>query len=409
MKMSASWVGSKVLRSPFIVKLLMIMFLMEFVKGALIVSILPSYMGIALNLSTFMVGWALALQYVGDNAFRSPVGWLIDRFGYRTIMLLGVVVTLLAVFIITITTSVSWIIFASFLLGAGTAPLWPCVITGATDVAGDEANGTIMSVVYLAWLIGIGVGPITINYFIADGYHIAFTILLVVMGLVTLISFTLPKGHHRTVERQPRAQRVAIRTRIIRYFQRVHSSMHASWLLYPAMFIQNLALGLLIPVLTLYAQKVLHLTPPQFNLYLILGGGVTALGLIPVGRWVDRYGTTTLLNIGIITAGLSISLLGFFHQLAIVIVIVIFLGLGFAFMIPSWNALLANAIPNEDRGAVWGFFLTIEGAGMVIGSVISGKLFDTWVYMPFLMSGIVLAILFVLHLFIIKKKPIVVG
>ena len=69
------------------------MYLVEFVKGALLVSILPVYMGEVLGLSVYAIGWALALQYIGDNAFRSPLGWIIDRIGYRNVMLFGVLLT----------------------------------------------------------------------------------------------------------------------------------------------------------------------------------------------------------------------------------------------------------------------------------------------------------------------------
>ena len=74
MEIAKGWAGKKVLTSPFVVQLLIIMYLVEFVKGALLVSILPVYMGEVLGLSVYAIGWALALQYIGDNAFRSPLG-----------------------------------------------------------------------------------------------------------------------------------------------------------------------------------------------------------------------------------------------------------------------------------------------------------------------------------------------
>jgi DHA1 family multidrug resistance protein-like MFS transporter len=63
----------------FVIQLLMTMFIIEFVKGALLLTILPVYMGAMLGLSTSLIGWSLALQYVGDNVFRSPMGWVRDR------------------------------------------------------------------------------------------------------------------------------------------------------------------------------------------------------------------------------------------------------------------------------------------------------------------------------------------
>jgi len=420
MKTETGWAGKKVLKSPFVIQLLIIMFLVEFVKGALLISILPVYMGTVLGLSAYAVGWALALQYIGDNAFRSPLGWIIDRVGYRFVMMFGVLLTFLAVAIISLTSAFGWVVLACLLLGVGTSPLWPCVITGATAVAGDEAGGTIMSVVYMAWLVGVGAGPIVINFFIASNYTPAFWLLVGMMIIVVLVTLLLP-GKRKSFEIEGREESVkvssvdegpskpSLKQRILGYFGKVRRSMHASWLLYPAMFIQNFALGLLTPVLTLYARTVLHLSPKQYSLYLIAGGAVTVLGLIPVGKWVDRYGTKWFLHAGFLLAAISLPVLGFTRSLPLVLMVVGVIGLGYACIIPAWNALIATAIPKEERGAVWGFFLTIEGSGMVIGSIISGKLYDNLgPHAPFLVSGSVLLLLFVLHLFITRRPAIVV-
>lgn len=417
MSISSAIAGRKVLSSPFVIQLLIIMFFVEFVKGALMVSILPVYMGTVLGLSAYAVGWALALQYIGDNALRSPLGWIIDRVGYRTVMLGGVLLTFAATVIIAVSDDMPWIVLACVLIGMGTSPLWPCVITGATAVAGTEAGGTIMSVVYMAWLTGVGAGPIVINFFIGRSYEPAFKILIVLMSLVTLVTLFLPgrsksreiEGRAQEDEGQQAADRRSMMERVKAYLAKVSSSMHASRLLYPAMFLQNLALGLLVPILTLYARTVLHLSPEQYSMYMLAGGAFTVLGLIPVGKAVDKYGTRWFLHIGFPGAAISLTLLGYTRDLLVVLPIVAIVGLSYACIIPAWNALIAEAIPKEERGAVWGFFLTIEGLGMVLGSIVSGKMWDTFgPHSPFLVSGAVLITMFVLHLFITRKPVVMV-
>ncbi|WP_231571127.1 hypothetical protein [Gordoniibacillus kamchatkensis] len=79
--------------TPFVLKLLFIMFVVEFVKGALLLTILPVYMAAVLGASAYVIGWTLAVQYIGDNALRTPVGWIIDKIGYRASMVSGVLVT----------------------------------------------------------------------------------------------------------------------------------------------------------------------------------------------------------------------------------------------------------------------------------------------------------------------------
>ncbi|MFC4808345.1 MFS transporter [Paenibacillus sp. GCM10023250] len=415
MEIAKSWGGRKVLSSPFVIQLLVIMYMVEFVKGALLVSILPVYMRTELNLTAYAVGWALALQYIGDNAFRSPLGWIIDRIGYRSVMLFGVLFTSASVLIITFASGFGWIVAACLLLGIGTSPLWPCVISGATNVAGNEASGTIMSVVYMAWLTGVGCGPIVINFFIVHSYAPAFRVLIGMMVVVVLVALALPGRTQsfaleaRDASAESEHQHLPMAVRVRRYFARVGASLHASKLLYPAMFTQNFALGLLTPVLTQYARTVLRLTPQEYSLYLVAGGAVTVLGLIPVGKWVDRFGTRWFLHVGFLVAAFALGLLGYTRELPLVLLVVGFVGIGYACIIPAWNALIAQAIPKAERGAVWGFFLTIEGLGMVFGSIMSGKLWDKLgPHAPFLFSGAVLLVLFVLHLFITRHRTDVV-
>lgn len=53
------------LTSPFIMEMWVIIFLVEFVKGSLLVALLPVYMENILGLSVTVVGFAFALQYLG--------------------------------------------------------------------------------------------------------------------------------------------------------------------------------------------------------------------------------------------------------------------------------------------------------------------------------------------------------
>lgn len=407
--------------SPFVMELLIILFVVEFVKGALLLTVLPVYMTTALGASAFVIGWTLAAQYIGDNVLRTPVGWIIDRLGYRVTMLTGVLLTFLSVIIMAITTQYLWMIVGCALLGFGTAPLWPCVITGTTEVAGDEGKATIMSVVYMAWLSGVGLGPVAINFFVGENnYAFAFKLLIGCMTVVVLVALMLPRKQKvANTARGLEEEQVALKLhhvqkptwlhRVSTYLSEVRKSMSISPLMFPAMFAQTFALGILTPILTLYAKEVLMLSSFQYSLFLVAGGAVTVIFLIPMGKMVDRLGIRPFLLIGFTLSAVALLLFTYVKSMSMLYILVALLGVGYAFIIPSWNALIASAIPPEKRGAVWGFFLTIEGCGMIVGPIVSGKLWDVYGYhAPFLTSGFVLILLLVLQMFIsIPKKGMV--
>lgn len=412
--------ASKTIFSGFVLKLLFIMFFVEFVKGALIITFLPVYLDDVLKVGALVIGWTLAVQYLGDNLLRTPIGWIIDQIGYRASMLTGVLLTFVSVAIIATTSSYFWIIVACALLGMGTAPLWPCVITGATEIAGEKARGTIMGVVYMAWLSGVGLGPLVITFFIGkDNYGSAFRLLIGIMVAVIVVAFLLPgKMKHRESQDKIETNKVIKASKELsakqkgnrmqrarQYIAEVRKSLTMSPLMFPAMFAQTFALGLLTPVLTLYATKILALSGEQYRYFLLAGGLITVLFMVPVGKLVDRWGTKWFLHIGFLLS--SLVLLGFTYtrSMPMLYVLVVLLGIGYALIIPAWNALIAAAIPPEKRGAVWGFFLTIEGLGTTIGPVISGKIWDDISFhAPFIASGSVLFILFIIHIYITQKN-----
>jgi len=155
--------------------------------------------------------------------------------------------------------------------------------------------------------------------------------------------------------------------RSLHYFSEVRRSLTMSPLMFPAMFAQTFALGLLTPILALYFLNELGLSGNQFRYFLLAGGFFTVMFMIPVGKLVDRWGTKWFLNGGFLLSSMMLLVFSFTQSIPLLYIVVILLGIGYALIIPAWNALIASAIPPEKRGAVWGFFLTIEGAGTTIG------------------------------------------
>lgn len=88
---------------------------------------------------------------------------------------------------------------------------------------------------------------------------------------------------------------------------------------------------------------------------------------------------SAVLITGFTISAAALLLFTYAKSMTILYVLVALLGIGYAFIIPSWNALIASAIPPEKR-ALYGVFLTIEGLGMIVGPIVSGKLWDVYGY-----------------------------
>ncbi|WP_025690690.1 MFS transporter [Paenibacillus zanthoxyli] len=410
--------------SPFIIEMWIIIFLVEFVKGSLLVALLPVYMENILGLSVTVVGLAFALQYLGDNLFRSFSGWVMERIGYRWTMTGALILITVAVILIIIATDAVSLSLACLVLGMGTSPLWPCVMTGVTELAGSTksgSSGAAMGAVEMASMAGTGIGPITVNFLMEHGhqsYRAVFFVLLAFAVTVVAVALLLPArithGFHAVShggeEPGTAHPKLTPLKRLQRKLLQVRQSLKVSRLLYPALFLQAFAIGLMTPVVTLFARTELNLTPSQFNLLLIAGGGITVLALIPAGRLVDRIGTKTFLSVGFLLAAVSLAAFSLVRWLPLVFVIVPLVGVSYAFILPAWNAFLAKQVPKGERGTVWGLFLTLQGSGMVAGPIVSGKLWDTVSHgAPFVASACAMVLLFVLHLTIVHRTKLRTG
>ncbi len=246
----------------------------------------------------------------------------------------------------------------------------------------------------------------------------AFLVLLGCAAVVVVVALFLPKrispsGTHAVVRDMQGLGGVIERKKISplesikRTLHQVRTTLKVSRWLYPALFLQAFAIGLMTPVVTLFARTELHVSPNQFSLLLIAGGGITVLALIPAGKLVDRIGTTVFLNIGFLLAAFSLALFSQVRWLPLAFIAVALVGISYALILPAWNAFLAKQVPKGERGTVWGLFLTLQGSGMVAGPVISGRLWDHVGHgVPFLMSAIVMLMLFGLHLLIVHRTKL---
>ncbi|HEY2493956.1 MAG TPA: MFS transporter [Paenibacillus sp.] len=410
------------LRSPFFIQLMIIIFLVEFLKGSLLVTLLPVYMKNSLGLTAWSIGIAFSLQYVGDNLFRSPSGWISERLGFRKTLSGALLLTVIAVAIIAFSSAPIWLAIACLILGIGTSPLWPCAMTGATEISGpNNSNGTAIGALEMASLAGIGAGPVVMNFLMqhtGSNYHTAFLSLIGCGVLLVFVALLLPGRVHSVVtdiqeeEIVHRNVLAFVAFKIVKLVNSVKKTLHevkhtlkVSWLVYPALFMQSFVLGLLTPVITLYVQNDLHFSPNMYSILLIAGGGITVVALIPCGKLVDRFGTTPFLHAGFILATISIAIFSMVRSVPLVFVFVALIGISYAFILPAWNTFISHLVPKGERGAVWGFFLTLQGSGMVVGPIVSGRMWDVMGHAaPFIASSVVMGLLFITH-WVLTKKP----
>ncbi len=339
--------------------------LMEFVHGGLLFVLLPVYLRGQLGLPLGIVGVALTIYGLTDLALKVPAGWLVDRAGSRTALLIATILSLVSLGVLS-RAGAAWTVFLGCAIhGAGASSVWPAAVSAAARRRGER--GLAMGQIFTAWLSGTGLGAATIAGMLSIGSQAAFAVLAgatLTAAAVTLAA--VPGG--RAGGRRAAAPAYAAAV-IGRAVGRLH-------LLALGMFLQTFAGGMLVPVLVPYARDVLHLSHAQLILLLTAGPGLTVLLLIPLGRLADRLGPRRVVGGGVILAPLALWAIPSCGAVWCLAPLAAALGAGYALVLPAWNAVLLDRVPQQGRGVVLSFVMALEGLGAALGPAAGGRVAD---------------------------------
>ncbi len=358
----------------------------EFVRSALMLVLLPSLGVHLLGMSMATIGIAISAHYLFDNALRPLFGYLADELGASTLLGGGLLISGAAMVLMFSSRSPYALIAATALFGIGTSALWPVVISRLTSEVPEGQRAKSLSTVYAAWMIASGSGTVFAN---------ALTQSSAPFVLTTLTAVLLSSGSYALFSKMKSAKSVSFHfSRVVQnWIQDWHLlfvHLKASKWLFPGMYVQTFAIGLLIPVFSSYARIVLHDHPAQVTVAMLLVGGA-AVSMLPIfGRLVDRVGSRPFLVGGYLGAGIAISLFTMQKSFWPAITVLIAAGIFYAMILPAWNNVLDLAVSEEWRAAMWGFFMMIEGLGTATGPLLSGELWVTWgPHAPFWATAII--------------------
>ena len=365
--------------------------LCEFVRGSLLFFILPIYARGVLGLSEEVIGYAIAAHYLLDTGLRALAGHFVDRFGGRNVLLIALAFAFGGLVTVTKSHHPIGIILGCAALGVGMASIWPATISRVTQGLGEDAYATAMGGVMMAWLLGVGGGAVVTSWIFSNHVQGGFATLLALWILAYALVIIIMGG------RAKYQATVKIRHGIRLLLRDILDVR----LLFPGMFVQTFAMGLLLPVLALYARYILDLDGRMYSYLLVAGGSATVLLQVPMGRLVDKYGYKHFLSPGFVLAALMLAVILRMHNLTYVFLSVGGLGAGYALILPSWNAVLARSVPEQQRAGMFGVFMTVEGLGMAIGPLVGMSLWNRLgPEAPFYGAAVILLVMSVFYSFV---------
>jgi MFS family permease len=345
-------------RNKAFLRVLVMLFLVEFVRGAFLMSFLPAYGVNHLGFSVAMVGTAVTAHYAADTVVKIAMGYVLNRFSMRWIVSGGLLLAVVSLLSLQVMQNGVWLVISSILYGIGLSPVWLACVSYIED----QHRGTQMGSIYTAWLGGIGGGLFLTNFLLDRIGMLVFWLLIVLAVLGFLASLSLPKSGAQTLHIAGMGEQV----------RELVGRLRLILPLLPGMILQTLAASMMVPVLPSFVTNVIGLHYSQYSLVLLLGGVCAVAGLIPMGRLSDHFGERWFLVGGFGIFAITLAVLSGSRTFGSICVLAVVLGLSYSAVLPAWNALLASQVSEEQKTMSWGIFSSLEGIGVMFGPILGG-------------------------------------
>ena len=359
---------------------------------------------------TGQLGLIMATFLVVETLLKSPMGHLGDRFGRRPLIVGGALISCMTALGMTMARTVSTILPLRALDGVAAAAIWPTLIAAVGGSVPPEKRTSAMSALTVTYIAGVAIGPL-IGGITNDrtGSKIASFYLVSALFLFTaIIAFFFTP--HMSKEDSAAAHSSESHMKLGDFLISLKLIPDLIFLSFAAFF----AVGLLMPIIKLFAMDELHLSETGYGAMIVpiaLGVGLTSLA---AGRVGDRWGKTLAVRVGISLTALGMWAAAFSHiswQFAIAGIVI---GMGFVLAMPAWMALISDIAAPRVRGAVVGTLGTSQGIGAVIGAWLGAYLYATVgltifgmhitkQYLPFYISAVALTLCMIVGIASIKE------
>ncbi|MFB2003138.1 lipoteichoic acid biosynthesis MFS flippase LtaA [Staphylococcus aureus] len=340
--------------------MLVILFLMEFARGMYILSYI-NYLPTVTSIAVAVTSLAFSIHFIADAATNFVIGFLLKKFGAKLVLTSGFLLAFLSLFlVIWFPSSPIVIIISAIMLGIAVSPIWVIMLSSVQE----DKRGKQMGYVYFAWLLGLLVGWVVMNFLIKiHPLHFVFMMSLVVLiawVLYYFVNIQLTNYNTKPVKEQL-LQIVNVTKRHI--------------VLFPGILLQGAAISALIPILPTYATKIVHVSTIEYTIAIMIGGIGCAVSMLFLSKIIDKNSKGFMYSIifgGFILYTLMIFGLSLITNIYIVWGIALFIGLMYGILLPAWNTFMAGHINPQEQEETWGVFNSVQGFGSMIGPLLGG-------------------------------------
>ncbi len=354
--------------------------LAELAYAILNLSALPVYVNYSLHEGQWW-GFIFGTFLFVEAGSRPALGALSDRFGRKPFLIAGPAATAVTAYL-TICVhgpfTVPMLIGLRVIDGLGSGALWPTAFATIGDIVDEENRSAAMSMLNVTYMSGLALGFLlggaANDYFgtrTASFYLVSILLALSVVVLFVLWPRHLASHKHATDEMHGQALEIPVMEEPAR--SRL-SDLTRSFRAVPDMVVLAcvtfLGMGMLTPIVKLYALDHLGLSETQFGLLVAPVAAAMGVSAVPMGRLGDKYGKCMAVCWGLFASAIAMWVLALFRSIILAAGAGIIIGVGFTVAFPAWNALVLSVTSSDRRAEVLGAVGMAQGVAAGIGTFV---------------------------------------
>lgn len=347
--------------------------------------VLPIY-GREIGATALEVGGLFSAISFVPVIVRPFLGRMLDRWGRRPFLLLGLAGYVAAMIVLCFADTVALLTVGRFIQGLGQAFLWLSAYTVVADVAATSGRGHSFGVIDEALNRGaiIGTSAGFTILFTLEGFEVPIT----QAWFWLFVAYTVPAllalwmGWRGVQETRPAAALQPIQSRPL------SSQLLALMVI---VCVTGASSAMVWPLLMIFLQDSLHADVVILVWAYLPAALIGAFLPSHMGRIADRFGRKLPMVVGLIVGALASALIPHLRSVIPLIVLWAVEELGYTASIPAERAFVADIAGDDTRGTSYGLYTFALFLGAALGPLAGGWLYDNvGQAFPFYLNTVVL-------------------
>jgi MFS family permease len=284
----------------------------------------------------------------------------------------------------------------------------PALFAMISDSLPPEKRGMGISITQLIGSVATTPGPIVAAFLFLQydkilGMRISYVIVVALFLVAAFLRLSLKETVKDPPKISPRELLNAYPDSLRESFRVWKVVPRSTFYLFLSFLVGGFSFAMIQSFTVIYAVDDLGLSRPSWSIALMFLFVAMIILSIPIGKLVDRVGRKIplLLSYLFIIPSMLLFIYGDFVKLAISLVL---MGVVQLMMFSSYQALMADLVPREQRGKVTGFSQFFNYIAMAVGVLVGGVIYQSVSHqLPFFLVVIFIVPQFLLTFFMVHE------